>query len=157
MSISTSSASGSTVTVAVEVWIRPLASVTGTRCTRCVPALVLQADVGVGTLHEEDCLVDAVLARTRPRTRISTFHFLGRGVAQVHVVEDAGEQVGLVAAHRAADLHDDVATLVGVLGQQERLDPLLERGHQRLGLVDLLAHELALVARRSRSASRAPS
>ena len=34
---STSSASGSTATVAVDVWMRPLASVTGTRCTRCTP------------------------------------------------------------------------------------------------------------------------
>ena len=34
---STSSASGSTVTVADEVWMRPCASVTGTRCTRCGP------------------------------------------------------------------------------------------------------------------------
>ena len=35
--MSTSSASGSTATVAVEVWMRPLASVAGTRCTRCTP------------------------------------------------------------------------------------------------------------------------
>jgi hypothetical protein len=28
---------GSTATVAVDVWIRPLASVAGTRCTRCTP------------------------------------------------------------------------------------------------------------------------
>src|SRR5437667_2163791 len=34
---STSSASGSTATVTVEVWIRPLDSVTGTRCTRWTP------------------------------------------------------------------------------------------------------------------------
>jgi hypothetical protein len=34
---STSSASGSTATVAVDVWMRPLASVAGTRCTRCTP------------------------------------------------------------------------------------------------------------------------
>ena len=34
MSYSTSSASGITATVTVEVWIRPPASVTGTRCTR---------------------------------------------------------------------------------------------------------------------------
>ena len=34
---STSSALGSTATVAVEVWMRPLASVSGTRCTRCTP------------------------------------------------------------------------------------------------------------------------
>ena len=34
---STSSASGSTATVAVEVWMRPCDSVAGTRCTRCTP------------------------------------------------------------------------------------------------------------------------
>ena len=34
---STSSASGSTATVAAEVWIRPPDSVTGTRWTRCGP------------------------------------------------------------------------------------------------------------------------
>ena len=37
MSTSTSSASGSTATVAAEVWMRPEASVSGTRCTRCTP------------------------------------------------------------------------------------------------------------------------
>ena len=34
---SISSASGSMATVAVEVWIRPEASVAGTRCTRWTP------------------------------------------------------------------------------------------------------------------------
>ena len=34
---SNSSASGSTATVAAEVWIRPDPSVAGTRCTRCTP------------------------------------------------------------------------------------------------------------------------
>ena len=34
---STSSASGITATVMVEVWMRPCASVAGTRCTRCTP------------------------------------------------------------------------------------------------------------------------
>ena len=37
MAMSTSSASGSTATVAVEVWMRPEPSVSGTRCTRCTP------------------------------------------------------------------------------------------------------------------------
>ena len=32
-----SSASGITATVTVEVWMRPWASVAGTRCTRCTP------------------------------------------------------------------------------------------------------------------------
>src|SRR5262249_6213073 len=34
---STSSASGRTATVTVDVWTRPLASVAGTRWTRCTP------------------------------------------------------------------------------------------------------------------------
>ena len=34
---SASSASGITATVMVEVWMRPCASVAGTRCTRCTP------------------------------------------------------------------------------------------------------------------------
>ena len=37
ISMSTSSTSGSTATVAAEVWMRPEASVSGTRCTRCTP------------------------------------------------------------------------------------------------------------------------
>ena len=37
MTMSTSSASGSTATVAAEVWMRPEASVSGTRWTRCTP------------------------------------------------------------------------------------------------------------------------
>ena len=37
ISISVSSISGSTATDAVEVWIRPPASVTGTRWTLCTP------------------------------------------------------------------------------------------------------------------------
>ncbi len=37
ISMSTSSTSGSTATVAAEVWMRPCASVSGTRCTRCTP------------------------------------------------------------------------------------------------------------------------
>ena len=67
MATSTSSASGSTVTVADEVWTRPLASVTGTRWTRCGAGLVLQAVPGVLALHEEDRLVEPVACRTRPR------------------------------------------------------------------------------------------
>ena len=39
-----SSASGSTTTVAVEVWMRPAASVTGTRCTRWTPPSYLSME-----------------------------------------------------------------------------------------------------------------
>ena len=146
MSISTSFASGSTVTVAVEVWIRPLASVTGTRCTRWVPRLVLQAEVGVGTLDQEDRFVDPVPVR-RILGEDLDLPLLQCGEALVHVVEDAREEIGLVPAHGAADLHDHVAADVGVLGQQEGLDLLLPFRHRRLGLFDFLAHQLALFAR----------
>ena len=44
MSTSTSSASGITATVAVDVWIRPCDSVVGTRWTRCVPASHLKIE-----------------------------------------------------------------------------------------------------------------
>ncbi len=37
ISTSKSSTTGSTATVTVEVWMRPLDSVIGTRCTRCTP------------------------------------------------------------------------------------------------------------------------
>ena len=36
--MSTSSASGKTATVAIEVWTLPCDSVLGTLCTRCAPA-----------------------------------------------------------------------------------------------------------------------
>ena len=39
---STSSACGITATVAVEVWMRPWVSVSGTRCTRCTPLSYLR-------------------------------------------------------------------------------------------------------------------
>ena len=40
--MSTSSASGRTATVAVLVWMRPCASVAGTRWTRCTPLSYLR-------------------------------------------------------------------------------------------------------------------
>ena len=89
-------------------------------------ALVLQADVGVGALDDEDGLVDPVLVGLVLGQHLD-LPLVHRGVAQVHVVEVAREEVGLVAADGAADLHDHVAALVGVLRQQQGLHALLER------------------------------
>jgi hypothetical protein len=44
MVTSTGSASGSTLTPAAEVWMRPCDSVTGTRCTRWTPASYFSRD-----------------------------------------------------------------------------------------------------------------
>ena len=50
MCTSISSTSGSTVTVADEVWMRPWLSVAGTRCTRCGPPSNLRLRQAVGPL-----------------------------------------------------------------------------------------------------------
>ena len=71
---------------------------------------------------------------------------LRAGVALVHLEEVAGEEVGLLAALGAADLDDDVAVVVGVLGQQQELELLVEAGDVGLGRVDLGAQHLAVVA-----------
>ena len=47
---STSSTSGSTVTVDDDVWIRPWLSVAGTRCTRCGPPSNLRLRQAVSPL-----------------------------------------------------------------------------------------------------------
>ena len=118
--------------------------------------LVLEAEVGVGALDQEDRLVHPVLVRGVLGEDLD-LPLLGRGVAQVHVVEVAGEEVGLVAALGAPDLDDHVAPVVGVLGQQQRLDALLERARPApRSPSDLPAHELAVVARRLGRASRVP-
>src|SRR3989304_411577 len=71
---STSSASGSTATVAVEVWMRPLASVTGTRWTRGTPLSYLRRGEGPGrgspeaprvAEYRDDVLQRGVLAGER--------------------------------------------------------------------------------------------
>ena len=113
MATSTSSASGSTSTVADDVWMRPWLSVTGTRCTRCVPPSYLKRGQAPSPCTEN------VTSLTPPRSlpssdSVSTFSPWRAGVGPVHVVEVAGEQVGLLAALGAADLDDHVAPGVRV-------------------------------------------
>ncbi len=61
--MSTSSASGRTATVTVDVWMRPADSVTGTRCTRWTPPLELQPAPGPFAVDGEDDLLEAALPR----------------------------------------------------------------------------------------------
>ena len=75
MSTSTSSASASTVTVADDVWMRPWLSVTGTRCTRCGPALVLEVAPHVVAPDRDRDLVEA--AQSAGRGQTSTFQPCG--------------------------------------------------------------------------------
>jgi hypothetical protein len=81
--MSTSSASGSTATVAVEVWMRPLASVSGHALHAVDAALVLQPAVDVAALDERDDFLDAAAARLAQVQHLD-LPALALGVARVH-------------------------------------------------------------------------
>ena len=52
------------------------------------------------------------------------------GETRVQAVELAREEGGLFAAGARADLEQDVLLVVGILGQEQHLDALLERRHR---------------------------
>ena len=117
ISMSTSSASGSTATVAAEVWMRPCASVSGTRCTRCTPDSNFSLANGAAAADFRDDFLEAALGALAHRHDLGLPALLG-GVALVHAEQVAGEQRGLVAAGAGADFQDHVALVHRVLGQQ---------------------------------------
>ena len=95
--MSTSSGSGKTATVAVDVWIRPWASVSGTRCTRWTPLSNWRwrNAPSPATLNETS-RNPAQLGRLQVEHLEFPAHPLGE--PPVHLVEVAGEQGRLVAA-----------------------------------------------------------
>ena len=123
--MSTSSASGSTATVAAEVWMRPPASVSGTRWTRCTP------DSNLSRANTSRPLIEALASLKPPipvsdRSSTSKRQPRSAGIALIHAEELGGEQRRLLAAGAGADFEDRVALVVRVLGQQRQLDPLLQ-------------------------------
>ena len=138
ISTSTSSASGSTATVAVEVWMRPCDSVAGTRCTRCTPPSYLSRLQApwplISKMTSRNPLAPDSLAES-----VSDLPAVALGVAGVHAEEVGREEGRLLAAGAGADLDDDVAVVVGILGQE--LDAQILHQPGLLGLV--LGDELA--------------
>src|SRR6516164_5303442 len=120
MATSRSCASGSTATVAVEVWIRPEPSVSGTRCTRWTP------DFGDNFLK----------AAHRPFANADDFDLptLLDGIALVHAEQITSKNRSFVAAGAGADFKNDVAFVHRIFRQQGEPQLLLERGTQRLDL-----------------------
>ena len=55
----------------------------------------------------------------------------------VHTEEVARKKRRLVAARTAANLHDDILAVLGVLGEQHQFDFLFEGRNLRLKFVDL--------------------
>ena len=130
---STSSASGRTATVAVDVWMRPCDSVSGTRCTRWVPPSYLK------TLYAPRPLTAKVKCPS-PTTSGSWLKAAALGVAREHPVEVGGEQAGLLAASARTDLDDHVLVVVGIGLDHRQPDLLLELGEPVLGGAEHLAH-----------------
>ena len=108
--------------MAEDVWIRPWLSVTGTRCTRWPPPSYLNAgharlpDTSNGHAVEAAAIADVGSERLGSQR-------VAAGVGDVHLVEIAGEQVGLLASLCAADLDDDVAAGMGI-GRNHQLRQL---------------------------------
>ena len=65
------------------------------------------------------------------------------GVHGVHTEQGVGEQGALLAAHAAANLHDDVLVVVGIPGQEQNGQLLLQFFQVLLGLGEFLLAELA--------------
>ena len=125
--MSTSSASGMTATVMVEVWMRPCASVAGTRCTRWTPDSYFMRRVDRVAGQRDGGVLDAARRCPALMSTSSAFQPLPVRVAEVHLQHLLGEQAGLVPAGAGADLEDDVLLVVGVLGDEEDLELGLER------------------------------
>src|SRR5712664_3372833 len=141
---STSSASGSTATVTVEVWMRPLASVSGTRCTRWTPRSNLSR-LQAPALDEEHDLLEAA------HSGLVLVHeldlpLLSLGVLRVHPGEVRREEAGLVSPRARPDLHEDVPVVVGVAGNEECAQLLLELALAPLEIAHLGLGELAHLA-----------
>ena len=127
--------------------MRPCDSVTGTRCTRCGPPSCFMR------VHTPSPFSRKVTSLKPPRSDgLEPEHLElpahAGGVGPVHLEQVAGEEVGLLAALGAADLDDDVVAVVGVAGQQQQLELVVEPVDGGLGPLDLGPHQLAVVAGR---------
>ena len=162
ISTSTSSASGMTATVAVEVWIRPCDSVTGTRCTRWTPDSCFSRPYASRPRMPEHDLLVAAEVRGRRRQHVGLPSAPVREVP-VHLEQITGPQGRLLPARAGPDLEDQVLAVVGVLRHEQLFEPgaelldalaegerLLEErlGHLRVGLGVGELHRLGLVGGR---------
>jgi hypothetical protein len=127
-----SSSSGRIATVQADVWMRPCASVAGTRCTRCAPDSNLSFEYAPApTTRLMISLVAAVLAGALAQHLDAPA--LALGVARVHAEQVAGEDRGFVTAGAGADFEKDVRLVARIARDQQlrelrglRVDPLLE-------------------------------
>ena len=130
ISTSTSSASGSTATVIADVCTRPCCSVTRHALHAMHAALVFQLAVDALAAHQRDDFLEPAHRRLAHGRE---FHApaLRFGIARVHAENLGREQRGLVAARARADFEHHVLLVVGILGQQQDLQLLLDLHQSR--------------------------
>ena len=107
-------------------------------------ALELQPAPCAPALDEEDDLLEAADAGG---VTVHHLHLppLALRVLRVHPREIGGEQSGLVSARTRADLDEDVPLIVGIPGQEQRPELLLERRLASGQVIDLrLGHRAHL-------------
>ena len=111
--ISTSSASGRTETVAVDVWIRPAASVDWHALHAMDARLELQPRIRRVAAQLRDDLLETARARLRGGEDLD-LPAPPLGIAGVHAIQVGGKQRCLVAARAGSHLDDDVPVVVRV-------------------------------------------
>ena len=107
------SASGITATVQADVWMRPCASVSGTRWTRWPPDSNLSLEYAPCAHDAQDHFLVAAELGRRFGDDLD-LPAVALRVARVHAAEAAGEERRLVAAGAGADFEEDVALVVRV-------------------------------------------
>jgi hypothetical protein len=125
--MSTSSASGSTATVIGGGVHAALGFGGGNALHAMHAALPLHLGVNALALDNGDHFLVAAHAGLRERQQLDLPAML-LGKARVHAEHLGGKERGLVAARAGADFQDHVLLVVGILGQQQRLDLFFEGG-----------------------------
>jgi len=108
-------------------------------------ALVLEPAPGRVALDQERDLVEAAHVGGVGAEHLD-LQPVALGVADVHLEQVLGEQVGLLSPLRPPDLDDDVLAVVGVFGQQQDLELVADPGDLDLGLLDLRPQHVAVLA-----------
>ena len=115
------SASGITATVHAEVWMRPCASVSGTRCTRWPPDSNLSFEYAPSPTMRSDHFLVAAELRRRLGHDLDLPALRARRSACTSGTGSPANSADLVAAGAGADFEEHVALVVGVLRQQHPL------------------------------------
>src|SRR3970282_1572038 len=122
----TSSDSGSTATVHVDVCTRPCASVSGAPRPGVGARLNLELRIRPAPDDAaDDLLVAAVLARAQAQDlEVPPLPF---GVAPIHAKQIPGEDRGFVAGRARANFQEQIGVVIGVLGDQVLGETSFER------------------------------